>query len=166
METFPWLDWTHILTQDRALSYFSTATDLRSIWMLDLKLFLFYWRVVRLPREMKLSKIWRSVDRQQNLGVTWHWCQKMDIAYFINDLGPEVTTYYQNTHGRPKTIFMCFLCCCWRLHFLYFILFIVLGEKKWTLSESCWLSFGFIIDFYHLIHLFILWFSVTIIMFK
>ena len=54
------------------LSYLSNATGLRSIGRLDIKLCMFQRRVVRMPRERKLSKIRRSVKRKQSYFVDRH----------------------------------------------------------------------------------------------
>ena len=111
METFPPLDSAHLLTQDRAL---------RSISILYQKLWLFDWRVVSLPRERKLSRRWWNVDRQCTHNVDQQWSQKTSQAFFVTNLGPEVTTYYQYTPGWPETLFYCFLSHCWQLCFILF----------------------------------------------
>ena len=120
METFPPLNGAHFLKNDRALSYLSNATSLRSISILQQRLCPFYWRVSRLPRDKKLSKRWRAVDRWNIIGIGRQWSQKTGQACFVTNLGPEVTTYYQYTPGPPEILFFLFLSHCWRRCFVLF----------------------------------------------
>ena len=66
--------------------------------------------------------------------------------YFKTDWNPEATQIYQNTHGRPETLFMLLLTA--MLSKLSLIHSSRLGEKGGTPSESFWNSFGFYILIY------------------
>ncbi|WZY99038.1 hypothetical protein YC2023_071367 [Brassica napus] len=70
----------------------------------DQKVCMFYWRVVSLPRERKLLRRGTYVDRCRTLDIDRYGCQNADRAYFMTNLGSEVTTYYQYTPGRPETL--------------------------------------------------------------
>ena len=100
--------------------------------------------VVYMPRKRKMLKIWRSVDRQHNLGVDRRWFQKMGRAYFMTDLSPEVTTYLPECPWMTLTLFMFFLSHCWRVHFLLLLLFIVLGLERRDWLELLWFYHWFI----------------------
>ena len=63
--------------------------------------------MVSLSYEKEMSRRWRNVDRRCTLGVDRRWFQNMGRVYFKTELSPEETTNYQNTYGRPKTLFMC-----------------------------------------------------------
>ena len=51
-----------------------------------------------------------AVEEMKERRSTVHpWCRSTVIpevgrAYFVTNLGPEVTTYYKNTPGRPETL--------------------------------------------------------------
>ena len=71
-----------------------------------------------------------------------HWCRstvmpEYGLSIFYDRWSPEATPNYQNTLGRPETLFMLFISHCWRLRYLSFILFIVLSyERREELLES------------------------------
>lgn len=67
-----------------------------------------------------------------DFGVPRHWCWKMDWIYFKTDLGPEITTNYQNFHGW--CVFLCH-CLGYTLFYCFFRFPLKFGEKinyPWT----------------------------------
>ena len=84
-----------------------------------------------------------------------HWCRltvipEYGLSIFYDRLKPRSNHNYQNTLGRPKTLFMCFLSHCWRLSFLLFF-FYIRRERRNSLRvllELFWFLLSILLQFY------------------